>query len=46
MTSKYQITIPKEILDSLKLNMEAVMEWAIGDKSIHIESANQTFLEI
>lgn len=45
ITSKYQITIPKEIRDSLKLTKEDVIEWSIDDKGIHIESANKQFLK-
>jgi AbrB family looped-hinge helix DNA binding protein len=45
ITSKYQITIPKEIRESLKISMEDVIEWSIDDKGIHIESANKPFLK-
>ncbi|PJZ75300.1 AbrB/MazE/SpoVT family DNA-binding domain-containing protein [Leptospira neocaledonica] len=45
ITSKYQITIPKEIRDSLKLSMEDVIEWSIDEQGIHIESANKPFLK-
>ncbi|MDZ4726877.1 MAG: AbrB family transcriptional regulator [Leptospira sp.] len=37
--------MPKKILDSLKLTKEDVIEWAIDEKSIPIESANKPFLK-
>ncbi|EMY77259.1 transcriptional regulator, AbrB family [Leptospira weilii serovar Ranarum str. ICFT] len=45
ITSKYQITIPKEIREFLKLSMEDVIEWSIDEQGIHIESANKPFLK-
>lgn len=45
ITSKYQITIPKEIRDSLKLSMQDVIEWSIDEQGVHIESADKPFLK-
>lgn len=45
ITSKYQITIPKEIRECLKLSMEDVIEWSVDEKGIHIESASKPFLK-
>ncbi|TGL60525.1 AbrB/MazE/SpoVT family DNA-binding domain-containing protein [Leptospira sarikeiensis] len=45
ITSKYQITIPKEIRESLKLSMEDVIEWSVDEKGIRIDAANKPFLK-
>ncbi|EMJ94660.1 AbrB/MazE/SpoVT family DNA-binding domain-containing protein [Leptospira alstonii] len=45
ITSKYQITIPKEVRESLKLSMEDVIEWSIDEQGIRIEPANKPFLK-
>ena len=45
ITSKYQITIPKEVRNSLNLSISDIVEWSIDDNGIHIGSANKPFLK-
>lgn len=45
ITSKFQITIPKEVRELLKLEEADVIEWQIDQDGIHIESASKPFLK-
>lgn len=45
ITSKYQVTIPKEIREFLKLSMEDVIEWKVDDTGIHIRNSDKPFLK-
>lgn len=45
ITSKYQITIPKEIRDSLHLVESDFVQWKIDKNGIHLESIQKPFLK-
>jgi AbrB family looped-hinge helix DNA binding protein len=45
ITSKFQITIPKEVRDSLKLGEADVLEWRLDESGIHVEAADKPFLK-
>lgn len=45
ITSKFQITIPKEVRDTLKLGMADVLEWHVDKKGVHVEAAEKPFLK-
>lgn len=43
ITSKFQITIPKEIRDKLKLSVSDTLEWKIEDGEIKVEPSKSPF---
>jgi AbrB family looped-hinge helix DNA binding protein len=45
ITSKYQITIPKEIRDRLNLSISDSIEWKIEKNKIFVEPVNKPFLK-
>jgi AbrB family looped-hinge helix DNA binding protein len=45
ITSKYQITIPKEIRDTLKLSDSDLVQWTIDKDGIRLESVEKPFLK-
>ncbi len=45
ITSKYQITIPKEIRNRLNLSITDSIEWKIEENKIFVESVNKPFLK-
>jgi len=45
ITSKFQITIPKEIRESLKLGQSDVLEWKLDKNGVHVEAADKPFLK-
>ena len=45
ITSKYQITIPKEIRESLHLVEADLVQWKIDKNGIHLESIQKPFLK-
>ncbi|MCE9501919.1 MAG: AbrB/MazE/SpoVT family DNA-binding domain-containing protein [Leptospira sp.] len=45
ITSKYQITIPKEIRDMLKVGEADILEWHIEKEGIFVESVEKPFLK-
>lgn len=45
MTSKFQITIPREIRDRMKLGVSDVIEWNIDKDGIRLEPAEKPFLK-
>ena len=45
ITSKYQITIPKEIRDRLNLGKSDLIEWKIENNKILVEAVNKPFLK-
>ncbi|MGR3318036.1 MAG: AbrB/MazE/SpoVT family DNA-binding domain-containing protein [Candidatus Anammoxibacter sp.] len=44
ITSKYQITIPKEIRNRLNLSVADSLEWKFEKNKIFVEPANKPFL--
>lgn len=45
ITSKFQITIPREIRDRLHLSVSDSIEWKIEETRIFVEPANKPFLK-
>ncbi|MEE9193373.1 MAG: AbrB/MazE/SpoVT family DNA-binding domain-containing protein [Thermodesulfobacteriota bacterium] len=45
ITSKYQITIPREIRDRLNLSVSDSIEWKIERNKILVEPVNKPFLK-
>ncbi len=45
ITSKYQVTIPKEIRQKLKLRISDVIDWKIVEQGVIIESVEKPFLK-
>ncbi len=45
ITSKYQITIPREIRDRFHLNVSDSIEWKIEKNKILVEPVNKPFLK-
>ena len=45
ITSKYQITIPKEVRDLLKVSETDILEWHIRKEGIFVDSAQKPFLK-
>ena len=45
ITSKYQITIPREIRDCLHLSISDSIEWKIKKNKILVEPVNKPFLK-
>ncbi len=45
ITSKYQITIPREIRDRLHLSVSDSIEWKIEKNRILVEPVNKPFLK-
>ena len=45
ITSKYQITIPREIRDRLHLSVSDSIEWKIEKNRILVEPVNKSFLK-
>jgi AbrB family looped-hinge helix DNA binding protein len=44
ITSKYQITIPKNIREKLKLSVHDTLEWKIEDDRVVVYPVQQRFL--
>ncbi|MGH7885887.1 MAG: AbrB/MazE/SpoVT family DNA-binding domain-containing protein [Thermodesulfobacteriota bacterium] len=45
ITSKYQVTIPKEIRKTLKLKEADLIEWKIEGNKIMVEAVSKPFLK-
>lgn len=45
ITSKYQITIPSEIREKLKLNVSDAIECRIQGNRVYVEPVNKPFLK-
>ncbi|MBE7445662.1 MAG: AbrB/MazE/SpoVT family DNA-binding domain-containing protein [Planctomycetia bacterium] len=45
ITSKFQITIPREIRDRLNLRVSDAIEWKIKKNRIFVEPVNRPFLK-
>lgn len=45
ITSKYQVTIPREIRYKLKLSVSDSIEWKIKDDKVYVEPVNKAFLK-
>lgn len=44
ITSKFQVTIPREIRTRLKLNISDSIEWKIEDSKVVVEPVGKPFL--
>ena len=44
ITDKFQITIPKNIREMLKLNRNDLLEWKVEDGRVTVESVAKPFL--
>jgi AbrB family looped-hinge helix DNA binding protein len=44
ITSKFQVTIPREIRQQLKLQVSDAIEWIVEDNRIYVEPVNKPFL--
>ena len=45
ITSKYQVTIPREIRQQLKLHVSDAIEWKVEDRRVYVEPVNKPFLQ-
>jgi len=45
ITSKYQITVPREVRDLLKLDAADVIEWEISEGSVTVQAADKPILK-
>ena len=46
ITSKYQITVPKEVREALKLEATDLLEWEVGEGGIKVHAAEKPFLAL
>lgn len=46
ITAKYQITVPREIREILKLEPTDVLEWEVGAEGIKVHAADKPFLKL
>ena len=44
ITSKYQVTIPREVRSALKLKIADALEWTLQDGKAVVQSAARAFL--
>lgn len=44
ITSKYQVTIPREIRQQLKLHVSDAIEWKVEDSRVYVEPVSKPFL--
>ncbi len=45
ITSKFQITIPREVREILKLGAADVIEWEVDEKGVKVHAAGKPFLK-
>jgi len=45
LTSKYQITVPRQIREKLKLKVSDAIEWKFEDNRVYVEPVNKPFLK-
>jgi len=45
ITAKYQITVPREVRDALKLTAADVIEWDLGEGGVKVSAAENPFLK-
>jgi len=45
ITSKYQVTIPREIRQQLKLRVADAIEWKVEDSRVYVEPVDKPFLQ-
>lgn len=44
ITDKFQITVPKEIRELLKLNRNDLLEWKVEEGGVTVEAVSKPFL--
>ena len=45
ITSKFQITVPREVRELLKLETADVLEWEVGEDGVRVSAAEKPFLK-
>lgn len=45
ITAKFQITVPREVREILKLDAADVVEWEVDEKGVRVRAAEKPFLK-